>query len=150
MSQFLAEETRLAKETIRDIRTARTQEAARPQEATQPREAVRPQEVARTQCISLLDRLRERKVVQWTVAYLALAWLVLQLMDVLSEIWGWSVKFQQAVSLVAGFGVLPMLVVAWFHGEKGHQDICPMEAAIVAATIMGSVFVVWSFCLGSI
>lgn len=138
MSQFLAEETRLAKETIRDIRTARTQEAARPQETERPR------------CPSLLDRLRERKIVQWTVAYLALAWLVLQLMDVLSEIWGWSVKFQQAVSLVAGFGVLPMLVVAWFHGEKGHQDICPMEAAIVAATIMGSVFVVWSFCLGSI
>jgi hypothetical protein len=139
MSQFLAEETRLAKETIRDIRTARLQEAARP-----PRESVRPW------CPSLLDRLRERKIVQWTVAYFALAWLVLQLMDVLSEIWGWSIKFQQVVSLLLGFGVLPMLVVAWFHGEKGHQDICPMEAAIVAATIMGSVFAVWSFCLGSI
>lgn len=144
MSQFLQEETRLAKETIRDIRTARLREATEPSGTAQPLDSVR------SRCPSLLDRLRERKIVQWTVAYLALAWLVLQLMDVLSEIWGWSVKFQQAVSLLLGFGVLPMLVISWFHGEKGHQDICPMEAAIVAATIMGTVFVVWSFCLGSI
>ena len=62
---------------------------------------------------------------QWTVAYLAIAWVVLQLMDILAEIWSWSVFFQQVVSLVLAFGTLPVLVVAWFHGEKGRQEICP-------------------------
>jgi len=97
----------------------------------------------------LLQRLRERKVVQWTAGYIGMSWVVLQLMDVLGELWAWSIVAQQAVSLLLGFGILPALVVAWFHGEKGRQDICPMEATIVAASIMGSVFAVWSFCLGA-
>ena len=38
-------------------------------------------------CEPLLERLPRRKIVQWTVAYLAIAWVVLQLMDILAEIW---------------------------------------------------------------
>ena len=96
----------------------------------------------------LFERLRERKVVQWSLAYVAMAWLVLQAMDILSDIWNWPNIIQQAVSLFLGFGTFPMLVVAWFHGEKGHQDVCPLEAALVAASVMGTAFAVWSICLG--
>lgn len=103
---------------------------------------------ARRACLPvLIQRFQERKIVQWTVAYLVVAGALLQLTDVLSGAWGWSAVVQQAVSLLLGYGILPAMVVAWFHGEKGRQDICAMEAAIVAASIMGSVFAVWSFCL---
>lgn len=99
-------------------------------------------------CTSLLERFRQRKIVQWTLAYLAMGWLVLQLMDILGEMWSWSVLFQQVVSLVLGFGLLPMLVLAWFHGEKGRQEICPLEAALMAATIMGAAFAIWTISMG--
>ncbi len=97
----------------------------------------------------LRDRLMDRKLVQWILAYLGIAWLMLQLNDVLSEIWGWPAQFQQAVSLILGLGAVPALVVAWYHGEKGRQEICRTECALVAASIMASVVVVWSFGLGA-
>ena len=34
----------------------------------------------------LLERLRRRKIVQWSAAYLAAAWLILQLTEVLTEL----------------------------------------------------------------
>ena len=99
---------------------------------------------------SLADRIMERKVAQWTVAYLAGAWLVLQLIDVLADVWALSILIQQLVSLVLGLGIMPALVVAWYHGEKGKQEVCGTECALMAATIMASVSAVWLFCLASI
>ena len=78
-----------------------------------------------------LDRLRERKCVQWMLAYLALGWLALQLGDVLSEVWSWSPNVLRSVSLVIGLGVLPAAVVSWFHGEQGRQEVCFGEAALL-------------------
>lgn len=111
---------------------------------------VQPRAKAQRSCFtSFVRHLRERKVVQWTAAYIAMAFVILQSMDVVSDAWEWPNVAQQAASLLLGFGILPALVVAWFHGEKGRQEICAMEATIVAVSIMGSVFAVWSFCLGT-
>lgn len=99
---------------------------------------------------SLLDRVMERKVAQWTAAYLAGAWLTLQLMDVLADIWDLSVVVQQIVSLVLGLGVMPALVVAWYHGEKGRQEVCSAECTLIAASIMASMAAIWMFCLTAV
>ncbi len=99
-----------------------------------------------TAAVVLLRRLRERQIVQWMLGYLAAAWFLLQAMDVLGEIWMWSLLAQQAISLVLGIGVLPAMVVAWYHGEKGRQRICAMEVTLLAASIMGLVVAVWSYC----
>lgn len=84
------------------------------------------------QMSDFLDRLRERKCVQWMLAYLALGWLALQLGDVLSQIWSWSPNVLRAFSLVIGLGVLPAAVVSWFHGEQGRQEVCVREAVLLA------------------
>ena len=49
----------------------------------------------------ILERLRERKLVQWALAYLAGAWLVLQLADVLAEPLGLSIPARQALLVAA-------------------------------------------------
>lgn len=99
---------------------------------------------------SLAERIMERKLAQWTAAYLAGAWLVLQLIDVLADIWALSTLVQQLVSLVLGLGIMPALVVAWYHGEKGRQEVCSTECALMAASIMASVSAIWMFCLAAI
>lgn len=38
--------------------------------------------------MNLLDKLKQRKIVQWGLAYLAAAWLLMQLVDVLGSRWG--------------------------------------------------------------
>ncbi|HSH74902.1 MAG TPA: hypothetical protein VLA09_04445 [Longimicrobiales bacterium] len=95
-----------------------------------------------------LQRLGRRKLVQWTVAYLAVAWLLLQLTDVLSEIWTWPLTLQRAVSLVLGMGLFPAIVIAWFHGEKGRQSVCALEVAIIATLVASTAAVVVYFCAG--
>lgn len=105
-------------------------------------------EVAPTRRASLGERLMERKLVQWTVAYVAAASWILQLMNALGESWSWAYPVQQSVSMVLGMGVVPAVVVAWYHGEKGRQKVCTAECAMVAASVLASVGLVWTVCLG--
>ncbi len=86
----------------------------------------------------LLQRLKERKLVQWTLAYVAGGWVVLQVLDVTAEPWGLSggvVRAMQA-ALVVGFGVT--LVLAWYHGEQGRQRVSGPELLIIAGLLVVS------------
>ena len=78
--------------------------------------------------VSLLARLKERKLVQWTVAYLAGAWVVLQVLDVLAGLY-------VGVLLVVGAGFLVTLVLAWYHGEKGRQRVGLTEVISLVAVL---------------
>ncbi|MCI0435953.1 MAG: tetratricopeptide repeat protein [Gemmatimonadetes bacterium] len=89
---------------------------------------------------SLRDRLRRRKVVQWTLAYAASAWVLLQVLDLLSEPFGWPAFVLRASTLVLVVGLLAVLVIAWYHGEKGAQRVSTVELIMLAGilTIAGA------------
>ena len=53
---------------------------------------------------SLLQRLKERKLVQWALAYLAGAFVVFQAVEVMAEPWGISPALQRAVHIVLLIG----------------------------------------------
>ena len=90
------------------------------------------------------EALPDRSMLHWTIAYLAAAWLILQLMDVLSEIWPFSMTVQRLVCVALGLGILPALVVAWFHGEKGRQTIPLIEVLLVGLLLLASGAVLWA------
>jgi len=77
-------------------------------------------------------RLRERKLFQWGVAYLAGAWLLLQVIDLLAGTFHWPDRVQQVATMLLAVGFLAALVLAWYHGERGAQRVVPMELAIFA------------------
>lgn len=79
----------------------------------------------------LFERLKRRKVVQWSVAYLSAAWLVLQVVDVVGEQFAWPGALGRGITVALGFGLLGTLVVAWFHGEKGHQRVTRTETLLL-------------------
>ncbi len=82
-----------------------------------------------------LQTLKERKLVQWALAYLAGAWVALQVVDVVEEPWHlaeWMTRSIQAL-LVVGFFVT--FVVAWYHGEKGRQKVSGPELIMIAALL---------------
>lgn len=84
-----------------------------------------------------LRDLRDRKIVQWALAYLAGAWLVIEVTGVLSEFWGWSSRVGQVLTVVAGVGLVAVVVVAWYHGERGRQRVAGAELLI-----LGTLFVI--------
>jgi TolB-like protein len=85
---------------------------------------------------SLLQRLKERKLFQWALAYLAGAWLVFQGIEVLAEPWNLSEAVQRTIHVLLGIGFLVTLVLAWYHGEKGRQRASGVELLILAGILV--------------
>lgn len=82
------------------------------------------------------DKLKRRKIVQWGLAYLAGAWVALQLVSILAGQFGWSGWIERGVTILLAFGFFVALVVAWYHGEKGRQRVSGPELLMVAGILV--------------
>lgn len=83
----------------------------------------------------LWGKLRDRKMLQWLGAYLAAAWLLLQVVQYLTDTFGWGSRVQQFATLLLGVGFLAALVIAWFHGEKGQQRVSAIEGLLLIGVL---------------
>jgi adenylate cyclase len=81
---------------------------------------------------SLIRRLRQRKLVQWTLAYAAAAFAVLQLIDLLGNRFAWPDAVVRSVIVLIGAGLLLTIVLAWYHGERGRQRVEGGELLVIA------------------
>ncbi len=84
----------------------------------------------------LLERLKQRKIVQRGLAYLAGAFLVFQVLEVLAEPWGLSPSMQRSIHILLLVGFFVQLVIAWYHGEKGRQRIGGVELLLLAGVLL--------------
>ncbi len=83
----------------------------------------------------LVDRLKERKLVQWALAYLAGAWVLLQVFAELRDTFAWPPVIVRALTVLLAVGFFGALVIAWYHGEKGHQRVSGAELLLLAALL---------------
>jgi adenylate cyclase len=91
------------------------------------------------------DRLRRRKVVQWSVAYVAAAWALLQGLEFLADLYDWPTAFLRVVTLVLAVGLPIVVTLAWYHGDRGEQRIGGTELSIVAVLFLLGGGVVWYY-----
>jgi len=80
----------------------------------------------------LLERLRQRKVVQWAVAYAAAAFALLQGLDIVAQRFGWPESVERVAIVALAIGFFVTLVLAWYHGERGAQRVAGTELMILA------------------
>lgn len=92
---------------------------------------------------SLWQQLRSRKIVEWVIAYLAGGFGLLQLADVLEGPFSWPSTVIRVLTVIVAFGFFAVLIIAWFHGEKGHQRVHGTEVALLAAVFAATVAVSW-------
>ena len=85
---------------------------------------------------SFIQRLKERKLVQWGAAYLAGAWLLLQVLALLSDAYGWPAFIMRLVPVLLAVGLLAALVLAWYHGEQGRQKASGVELLMLAGILV--------------
>ena len=78
---------------------------------------------------------KQRKVVQWTAAYFAAAWLSLELFDLVAEQFMWPIWVRQGATVVLLFGLVVTLVLSWYHGERGRQRVGAAELALLATLL---------------
>ena len=82
------------------------------------------------------ERVRERKLVQWALAYLAGAWLLLEVAEMVGGAFGWPAAVQRALIALAVVGLGVVLVLAWYHGERGRQRVSGAELLILATLVV--------------
>ena len=67
------------------------------------------------------QRLKQRKLVQWAIAYVAAAFALLQGIDIVAQQFGWPEGVRRGITLALVVGFVLTLVLAWYHGERGTQ-----------------------------
>jgi TolB-like protein len=92
-----------------------------------------------------LQRLKERKLVQWTVAYVAAAFALLQGIDIVAQRFGWPEQTMRLVIIGLSVGLFVTLVLAWYHGERGAQRVTGTELLILALLLAIGGGFLWRF-----
>lgn len=85
--------------------------------------------------MSILTKLKQRKLVRWALAYLAVAWLILQVLDIAADPFRLPERLTRAAFILLAFGLAVTLVLAWHHGEKGRQRVSATEVLLVGALV---------------
>jgi len=80
----------------------------------------------------LVESMRDRKMVQWALAYLTGAWVALQTLDLLEGPWGLGTDTVRTFQVLLAGGLPLTLVLAWYHGERGRQRVSGTELVIIA------------------
>jgi len=92
-----------------------------------------------------LQRLRERKLVQWSLAYLAGAFALIQVLDIVAQRFGWPEQVVRLVIVALSVGFFVTLVLAWYHGERGAQRVTGTELVILALLLTIGGGLLWRF-----
>ena len=92
---------------------------------------------------TLWDRLKHHKVVQWTVAYVAVAYTLLHGAEMLSGSLGWPHGWLRIFTLLLILGVPVVLTLAWYHGARGQQRVSGTEIMIIALLLAVGGAVLW-------
>jgi serine/threonine-protein kinase len=79
-----------------------------------------------------LQRLLQRKLVQWALAYVAFAFALLQGVDIVAQRFDWPAQIERLLIIALAIGFCVALVLAWYHGERGVQRVTGTELLIVA------------------
>jgi TolB-like protein/Tfp pilus assembly protein PilF len=92
-----------------------------------------------------LQRLKERKLVQWTLAYVAAAFALLQGVDIVASRFGWPEQTMRLVIIALSIGFFVTLLLAWYHGERGAQRVTGTELLILALLLIIGGGFLWRF-----
>jgi len=99
----------------------------------------------------LFESLKRRRIIPWIGAYLAGGFLALEGVDQLVGYELVSALVYRVVLVLYVFGIPSTIVLAWFHGEKGQQELerkeIGLQSVLVVAAILATVFVVRSYRL---
>ncbi len=95
--------------------------------------------------IEFFTRLKQRKLVQWVVAYVAGAWALLQVLDLAADSYHWPDLVMHLAFGVIALGLVVTLLLAWYHGSQGRQRVTSIELLILAGMFTMGGFLLWHY-----
>src|SRR6185312_3882226 len=104
-----------------------------------------PTPAAEPRMNELWQRLKQRKLVQWALAYVAAAFALLQGIDIVAQRFGWPDAIERWLIIAIAVGFFVALVLAWYHGERGAQRVSGVELLILALLLAIGGGALWRF-----
>ncbi|HEY2395070.1 MAG TPA: hypothetical protein VGH81_03680 [Rudaea sp.] len=98
--------------------------------------------------MSLIAELKQRKLVQWALAYAAAAFALLQGVDIVAQRFGWPEAYVRVLIIALCVGFFVTLLLAWYHGERGAQKATGTELLILAVLLAIGSGLKWRFSPG--
>lgn len=89
------------------------------------------------------ERIKQHKVVQWTLAYGAVAFALLQALDIAANSFDWPRGVMRGVTVLAVVGVPVVALLAWYHGQRRQRRVTGIEVAILTAILATGVAASW-------
>ncbi|MGH8042026.1 MAG: tetratricopeptide repeat protein [Rudaea sp.] len=93
----------------------------------------------------LLQRLKQRKLGQWALAYIAAAFALVQVIDVVAQRFNWPDSIERLLILAICVGFFVLLLLAWYHGERGVQKVSGTELLLLALLLAIGGGLIWQF-----
>ena len=95
--------------------------------------------------MSVWSRIKEHKVLQWTLGYAAAAYTLLHGVEMVGNAFTWPHAVVRLVTLLLILGVPIAATLAWYHGHKGHQRVGRQEIGVLAVLLVMAGGVLWFF-----
>src|ERR1700682_6790238 len=87
--------------------------------------------------LSLLwHRINEHKMVQWSVAYVALAYGIQHGVVLTSEAFDWPHAVTGISMLLLTLGLPVVMTFAWYHGERASRQVTKADLSILSALLV--------------
>ena len=95
--------------------------------------------------MEFLQRLQQRKLMQWTLASVAAAFALLQGVDIVALRFGWPESIERILIIALCVGFFVTIVLAWYHGERDAQKVSGSELLIFALLLAIGGGLLWRY-----
>src|SRR6266853_1084339 len=93
----------------------------------------------------LWRRINDHKMVQWSVAYMALAYGMQHAVTLTSEAFEWPHAVERVTMLLLALGLPVVMTLAWYHGARASRRISGPELTIVSLLLVGISLLFYAF-----
>ena len=93
--------------------------------------------------ISIWDRIKRHKVVEWTLAYVAFGYALLHGVQMLRETFEWPLLVPRLTVAALVLGAPIAVTLAWYHGHRARHRVSGQELSILIALLVVAGSVLW-------
>jgi adenylate cyclase len=93
--------------------------------------------------VSLWSRIKEHKIVQWTVAYAAFAFVTLHAATLVGDALEWPHVIVRALTLILMLGLPMAPILAWYHGVRALKRVSIPELVLIVLLLVIAGALLW-------
>ena len=92
----------------------------------------------------ILEEIKARKIRKWVTIHLSTGLTILGVSNLIGSRYNLPSFIFDLILVITVFGLISVIILAWFHGKEDHQKVTPKEiilhSTVVICAAIGFVF----------